>query len=197
MKNSDGKQSNPAVSRQMDKSDNWQHYEIEITRKSTKETNKPQITSPATAYELFKETALSTDQEGLWVLSLDGQNGLMGIQKVYTGTATGTNVRIAEIVRTTIIQNAPGMVIVHNHPSGNTVPSEADIQLTTEMCKAAALLDIELLDHLIIGNNSYTSIRSGNQDLWNPELVVENFFDMAMKGGDDNGQKETGSVRRL
>ena len=181
----------------MDKSDNWQHYEIEVTRKSTGEASRPQIISPATAYELFKETALSTDQEGLWVLSLDGQNGLIGIQKVYTGTATGTNVRVAEIVRTTIIQNAPGMVIVHNHPSGNTVPSEADIQLTSEMCRAAALLDIELLDHLVIGNDSYTSIRAGNQDLWNPELVIEDFFNMAAKGGDKNGKKETGSMRGL
>ena len=178
----------------MAKSDNWSQYEIEVTRKSTGESDRPRIISPETAYELFKETALSTDQEGLWVLSLDGQNGLIGIQKVYTGTATGTNVRIAEIVRTTIIQNAPGMVMVHNHPSGNTEPSEADLQLTSEMCKAAALLDIELLDHLVIGEGRYTSIRAGNQDLWNPELVMEDFFSMAAKGGDVDGKKETDPV---
>ena len=178
----------------MGKSDNWSHYEIEITRKSTEESERPKIISPATAYELFRETALSTDQEGLWVLSLDGQNGLIGIQKVYTGTATGTSVRVAEIVRTTIIQNAPGMVMVHNHPSGNTEPSVADIQLTSEMCRAAALLDIELLDHLVVGGNSYTSIRAGNQDLWNPELVMEDFFNMAAKGGDVDGEKETDPV---
>jgi DNA repair protein RadC len=178
----------------MARSDNWNQYEIEITRKSTGESERPKIISPATAYELFKETALSTDQEGLWVLSLDGQNGLIGIQKVYTGTATGTSVRIAEIVRTTIIQNAPGMVMIHNHPSGNTDPSEADLQLTEEMCKAAALLDIELLDHLVIGENSYTSIRAGNQDIWNPELVMEDFFSMAREGGDVNGKKETDPV---
>ena len=178
----------------MDKSDNWSQYEIEVTRKSTGESERPKIISPATAYELFKDTALSTDQEGLWVLSLDGQNGLIGIQKVYTGTATGTSVRVAEIVRTTIIQNAPGMVIVHNHPSGNTEPSQADLQLTTEMCRAAALLDIELLDHLVIGENSYTGIRAGNQELWNPELVIEDFFNMAAKGGDGNGEKETDPV---
>jgi DNA repair protein RadC len=178
----------------MDKSDNWSHYEIEITRKSTGNEYRPKITSPHTAYLLFKKTAESTDQEGLWVLSLDGQNGLIGIQKVYTGTATGTSVRIAEIVRTTIIQNAPGMVIVHNHPSGNTEPSEADLQLTSEMCRAAALLDIELLDHLVIGGDDYTSIRAGNQNLWNPELVIEDFFNMAAKGGDVDGEKETDPV---
>ena len=178
----------------MDKSDNWNQYEIEVTRKSTGDSARPKIISPETAYALFKETALSTDQEGLWVLSLDGQNGLIGIQKVYTGTATGTSVRIAEIVRTTIIQNAPGMVMVHNHPSGNTDPSEADIQLTAEMCKAASLLDIELLDHLVIGEDGYSSIRAGNQDLWNPELVIEDFFNMAAKGGDVDGEKETDPV---
>jgi DNA repair protein RadC len=178
----------------MDKSDNWSQYEIEVTRKSTGESDRPKIISPATAYELFRETALSTDQEGLWVLSLDGQNGLIGIQKVYTGTATGTSVRVAEIVRTTIIQNAPGMVMVHNHPSGNTEPSVADLQLTSEMCRAAALLDIELLDHLVVGGNSYTSIRAGNQDLWNPELVMEEFFNIAAKGGDVDGEKETDPV---
>lgn len=179
----------------MAKSDNWSMYEIEITRKykDQEDTARPRIISPETAYNLFKQTAVSLDQESLWVLSLDGQNGLIGIQRVYTGTATGTSVRIAEVVRATIIQNAPGMVLVHNHPSGNIEPSEADMMLTTSMCKAASLLDIELLDHLIVGEDGYTSIRAGNQDLWNPELVVENFNDalnQLMKGGDVNG-KET------
>jgi len=179
----------------MAKSDNWSMYEIEITRKykDQEDTARPRIISPETAYNLFKQTAVSLDQESLWVLSLDGQNGLIGIQKLYTGTATGTSVRIAEVVRATIIQNAPGMVLVHNHPSGNIEPSHADMELTTTMCKAASLLDIELLDHLIVGEDGYTSIRAGNQDLWNPELVVENFNDalnQLMKGGDVDG-KET------
>jgi DNA repair protein RadC len=179
----------------MGKSDNWSMYEIEITRKykDDEDTLRPRIISPETAYNLFKDTAVSLDQESLWVLSLDGQNGLIGIQKVYTGTATGTSVRIAEIVRATIIQNAPGMVMVHNHPSGNIEASNADMELTAEMCKAAKLLDIELLDHLIVGEDGYTSIRAGNQDLWNPELVVEDFnnaLEKIMKGGDVNG-KET------
>jgi len=157
----------------MGKSDNWTQYEIEITRKSKGESTKQRITNPKSTYELFKETAMTTDQEGLWVLSLDRQNGLIGIQKVYTGTTTGTSVRIAEIVRATIIQNAPGMVIVHNHPSGNTEASKEDLQLTSEMCQAARMLDIELLDHLVIGENSYTSIRSQYQKLWqNPNLEI-------------------------
>jgi DNA repair protein RadC len=100
-------------------------------------------------------------------MTLDGRNGLMGVDRVYTGTATGTSVRIGELFRYAIAAGGCGIVLVHNHPSGDAQPSDEDIKLTTEVIAASRLLDIEFLDHLVLGAaGSYRSIRSENQSLW-------------------------------
>ncbi len=101
------------------------------------------------------------------MMTLDGRNGLMGVDRVYTGTATGTSVRIGELFRYAIAAGGCGIVLVHNHPSGDAQPSDEDIKLTTEVIAASRLLDIEFLDHLVLGAaGSYRSIRSENQSLW-------------------------------
>jgi DNA repair protein RadC len=111
--------------------------------------------------------------ESLWVMTLDGRNGLMGVEQVYSGTATGTSVRIGELFRYAVSAGGCGIVLVHNHPSGDAEPSEEDIKLTKEVIAASRVLDIEILDHLVIGaGGAYRSIRSENQSLWmTPELV--------------------------
>jgi DNA repair protein RadC len=117
--------------------------------------------------ELFRADADRLTQESLWVMTLDGRNGLMGVDRVYTGTATGTSVRIGELFRYAIAAGGCGIVLVHNHPSGDAQPSDEDIKLTTEVIAASRLLDIEFLDHLVLGAaGSYRSIRSENQSLW-------------------------------
>jgi DNA repair protein RadC len=117
--------------------------------------------------ELFRADADRLTQESLWVMTLDGRNGLMGVDRVYTGTATGTSVRIGELFRYAIAAGGVGIVLVHNHPSGDAQPSDEDIKLTTEVIAASRLLDIEFLDHLVLGAaGSYRSIRSENQSLW-------------------------------
>ena len=104
-------------------------------------------------------------------MTLDGRNGLMGIERVYQGTATGTSVRIGELFRYAVSAGGVGIVLVHNHPSGDAQPSDEDIRITKEVLAASKLLDIEVLDHLVLGGEgSFTSIRSGNQSLW---LVAE------------------------
>jgi DNA repair protein RadC len=123
--------------------------------------------------ELFRADADRLTQESLWVMTLDGRNGLMGIERVYQGTATGTSVRIGELFRYAVAAGGCGIVVVHNHPSGDAQPSDEDIRLTSEVIAASKLLDIEILDHLVIGaGGAYRSIRSENQSLWTASELV-------------------------
>jgi len=144
----------------------WKQYEVQVVRHRVSEANLLRIEKPAAAMELFSEDAERLMQESLWVMTMDGRNGLMGIEQVYQGTATGTNVRIGELFRYAISAGGCGIVLVHNHPSGDTSASDEDIRLTSEVLRAARLLDVEFLDHLIVGGKDYTSIRSINPSIW-------------------------------
>lgn len=145
----------------------WKRYGVDVVRHQIAEAKPYRIERPAAAVELFREDADRLMTESLWVMTLDGRNGLMGVEQVYSGTATGTSVRIGELFRYAVAAGGCGIVIVHNHPSGDAQPSDEDVRLTKEVIGASKLLDIELLDHLVIGaGGEYRSIRSENQSLW-------------------------------
>ena len=145
----------------------WKRFSVEVVRHEIAEAQPYRVERPAAAVDLFRADADRITQESLWVMTLDGRNGLMGIDRVYTGTATGTSVRIGELFRYAIAAGGVGIVLVHNHPSGDAEPSEQDVQLTQEVIAASKILDIEILDHLVIGHGGqYRSIRSENQSLW-------------------------------
>jgi DNA repair protein RadC len=145
----------------------WKRFSVEVVRHEIAEAQPYRIERPVAAVELFRSDADRLTQESLWVMTLDGRNGLMGIERVYQGTATGTSVRIGELFRYAVAAGGCGIVVVHNHPSGDAQPSDEDIRLTSEVIAASKLLDIEILDHLVIGaGGAYRSIRAENQSLW-------------------------------
>jgi DNA repair protein RadC len=103
----------------------------------------------------------------LFVIAFGGRNNLLGIHRVYQGTATGTSVRIGELIRSALLMGAVGFALVHNHPSGDSQASDEDISLTSEVAKAASLLDLSFIDHLVVGSNgAFTSIRSGKPGIF-------------------------------
>jgi DNA repair protein RadC len=83
----------------------------------------------------------------------------LAIRTVYQGSVNQAQVRIAEVFREAIRHNAVALIAVHNHPSGDPTPSAADVTLTAELAKAGDLLDVEVLDHLIIGRGRHASLR--------------------------------------
>ena len=119
----------------------------------------------AIAQPIFGRSA----QEQLHIAIVDGRNGLLDLRHVYTGTATGTSVRIGELLRPVLEAHGVGFAAVHNHPSGDPEPSDEDIRLTSELLAAARLLDIEFLDHLVIGHGRWVSIRSKQPSIWGAE----------------------------
>jgi DNA repair protein RadC len=144
----------------------WKRFQVEVVRHAIAEAAPFRVERPVAAVELFREDAERLTQESLWVMTLDGRNGLMGIERVYTGTATGTGVRIGELFRYAIAAGGVGIVLVHNHPSGDPEPSDEDVKLTSEVIAAAQLLDIQVLDHLVVGGDKFASIRSQRGELW-------------------------------
>ncbi len=98
-------------------------------------------------------------QEHLRVLTLTRRNQLLGNHLIYQGTVTHVHVRPAEIFRPAVIQQAPAIIVVHNHPSGDPIASPEDIAITRTLVAAGELLGIELLDHMIIAGEGYTSLR--------------------------------------
>ena len=144
----------------------WKRFQVEVVRHAIAEAAPFRVERPAAAVELFREDAERMTQESLWVMTLDGRNGLMGIERVYTGTATGTSVRIGELFRYAVSAGGVGIVLVHNHPSGDPEPSDEDVRLTSEVIAAAQLLDIQVLDHLVVAADKFASIRSQRGELW-------------------------------
>lgn len=93
-------------------------------------------------------------QEQMRVLLLNTKNLVVDAVTLYQGTVNAAYVRSAEVLRPAILANVPGILIVHNHPSGDTAPSGSDLTITRKLLRAAAVMDIEVFDHIILGRNS-------------------------------------------
>lgn len=136
--------------------------EIELTyRPSLKFSEQPKITSSKDAYEVLKK---SWDEnkisfvEQFKIALLSRANAVIGIVEISTGGITGTVADVRLIIAAAIKSNAVALIIAHNHPSGNCKPSQADLDLTKKIVGASKLFDLELLDHLIITDESYLSM---------------------------------------
>jgi DNA repair protein RadC len=99
------------------------------------------------------------EREELRVVILDTKNHVLRVSTVYQGNVSASLVRVGELFRDAVRLNAAGVILVHNHPSGDPTPSPDDLHLTAEALAAGRLLDIALLDHLVIGHDAYVSLR--------------------------------------
>jgi DNA repair protein RadC len=99
------------------------------------------------------------EREELRVVLLNARNVVLGVPTVYQGNVSTALVRIGELFRDAVRQHAAGIIVVHNHPSGDPSPSPDDLHLTAEAVAAGRLLDIDVLDHLIIGHDAFVSLR--------------------------------------
>ena len=99
------------------------------------------------------------EREELRVLLLNAKNGVIRQSTVYVGNVSAALVRVAELFRDAVRAHAAGLIVVHNHPSGDPEPSPDDLHLTAEAIAAGRLLDIPLLDHVILASDGYVSLR--------------------------------------
>ena len=115
------------------------------------------LASPKDVFDLFHKKALTWPQERFLVLHLDVQNNLHSYETVTIGTLDAAVVHPREVFRAAILANSAGILLVHNHPSGNPTPSLRDREVTRQLCEAGTILGIPVRDHVIIGNDSYSS----------------------------------------
>jgi DNA repair protein RadC len=134
---------------------------LEISRRLllTGTAERFEIRSPADAAQLLIAEMSHLEQEHLRVLCLDTKNRLQKMHTVYIGSVNTSAVRIGEIYKEPIRLNSTSVIIVHNHPSGDPSPSPEDVLVTRQIVEAGKLLDIETLDHLVIGQGKYVSMR--------------------------------------
>ncbi len=99
------------------------------------------------------------EREELRVVLLNTKNVVLRVATVYQGNVSSSLVRVGELFRDAVRLNASGLILVHNHPSGDPTPSPDDLHLTAEALAAGRLLDIDLLDHLVVGHDAYISLR--------------------------------------
>jgi DNA repair protein RadC len=119
----------------------------------------PQVRSPADAANLLIPTMSNLEQEHLVALCLDTKNHVIAQITVAIGSLNCTHVQVATFFRQVIRINAAGVIVAHNHPSGDSTPSPDDVAITRQLVDAGKLLDVDVLDHLIIGGQRFISLK--------------------------------------
>jgi DNA repair protein RadC len=120
---------------------------------------RPQISRPADAAELLMLEMGHLEQEHLRVLCLDTKNRVQKLYTIYVGSVNSSQVRVGEVFREPVRLNSTAVILCHNHPSGDPTPSPDDLLVTRAIVQAGKLLDIEVLDHLVIGRGRFVSMR--------------------------------------
>ncbi len=121
--------------------------------------DRPPIHSPQDAAALVQYEMSALEQEELRVILLDTRNHVIKIEMVYRGSLNQSQVRVGELFKSAIRSNCASLIVVHNHPSGDPTPSPDDVAVTRQIIQAGKLLDIDVLDHLVIGGNRFVSLK--------------------------------------
>ena len=134
-------------------------YEVETRPERSPEAE--QISTSKQVFDLLRAEMTPLAQEQVRVLLLDRQLRIVGQRTIYQGNAYSALVRAAEVFKPAIVESAPSLIVVHNHPSGDATPSQNDINLTKDLVEVGKLLGVELLDHIVIGDGTFASIKNG------------------------------------
>ena len=117
------------------------------------------VLTPDDVYGLIKEYLQGADREHFIAVFLDAQSKVTGITTVSIGTLTESLVHAREVFKAAILANAASIIVAHNHPSGMSTPSDADISVTRKLQEAGRIVGIEVADHVIMGEDGYTSLK--------------------------------------
>jgi DNA repair protein RadC len=120
---------------------------------------RPQIRSPADAANIVMSEMGLLDQEHLRTMLLDTKNRVLATPTIYVGSLNTSLIRVGELFREAIRSNCASLIVLHNHPSGDPTPSPEDVAVTRQIVEAGKLLDVEVLDHLVIGRQRFVSLK--------------------------------------
>lgn len=131
--------------------------ELGMRRRTAEVPQRKSITSSRDAFDILYANVADCIYEEFWILLLNHANRKMSVEQISEGGQAGTVVDPKRIFKLALEQNAAGIILCHNHPSGNLNPSQADKDLTDKIVKAGKFLDVKVLDHLIIADEDYFS----------------------------------------
>ena len=134
---------------------------LELGRRMLVESpeERPQIRSPADAANLVMTEMGLLEQEQLRVILLDTKNRVLATPTIYVGSLNTSLIRVGELFREAIRTNCASLIVLHNHPSGDPTPSSEDVAVTRQIVEAGKLLDVDVLDHLVIGRQRFVSLK--------------------------------------
>ena len=131
--------------------------ELGRRRKESESRERPKVASSNEAYELVKGDLMDLAHEEFWVLLLNRANRLIKKKRISEGGVSGTVADPKIIFKLALEELASGIIVAHNHPSGNLVASQTDIALTKRLKEAGKVMEVQLLDHLIVAGPKYLS----------------------------------------
>lgn len=133
----------------------FQTLRIELVREAP--AKKYQLLNPEDIYDLLYKEVAKLDREHFWVIPLTTKNQVIGINLVSMGSLTSSVVHPREVFKPAILANAARVILAHNHPSGDPMPSPDDIAITMRIRDAGNILNIEVVEHIILGDKTYYS----------------------------------------
>jgi len=138
----------------------WEGYGVRVVREQPElPFPKPRISEPNDVRALLQRQLAYQDREIFCIVVLDARNQVIGINTVSIGSVSASIVHPRETFRPAIMMGASSIILAHCHPSGDPSPSKDDIELTRRLVKAGEILGIEVLDHLIIGDSRFLSLK--------------------------------------
>lgn len=136
------------------------NYKVQLVKESNYITDRKIIHSPRDCFEIMKETYDTCVTEQFHIILLNTKNHVLGLSRISTGTLNASLVHPREVFQPVLLQGmVASIILTHNHPSGDPSPSIEDIQLTKKIADAGKLLDIPVLDHIIVGDDIYVSLK--------------------------------------
>lgn len=134
-------------------------YVCEIRKRRYRGKAPPTVRGPEDAYKLVRKQLEHADREHFLVILLSSKNAVIAIETVSVGTLNASIVHPREVLKPAVVNSAAAIVLVHNHPSGVPTPSNEDIAITKRIQKAGEILGIDVLDHVIVGQGTYQSLK--------------------------------------
>ncbi len=132
-------------------------YEVAVKPEDPEDA--PSINCSQDIYDLLGPEMSKLAQEQLRVLLVNTKNHIVGQRVIYQGNVNSCQIRAAEVFRPAVVEAVPSIIVAHNHPSTDPSPSPEDVLITRKLKQAAELLDIELLDHVVIGGKRHVSLK--------------------------------------
>jgi DNA repair protein RadC len=135
------------------------HSALELANRRDATTEPPMIKTPQDVADIVGPAMRGLDHEEMRVVSLSTKNRIVDNSVVYRGSVHTTVIRVGELFRAALYTNAAAVIVMHNHPSGDAGPSPEDVAVTREIVQAGKLLDVDVLDHIVIGDPGFVSLK--------------------------------------